>query len=109
MLLVNKMGFKITDDYSVSELGLCIPNIYVTLKATFQVTKSTNQIMLPVNQPICYIVSADYYLYASNGALRDLSRRSVSLRVESFPQEPISLLYAHLKSVVFAGSTCVDE
>lgn len=106
------MGFSVAEELEISRFGLSVAGCYVTLRGTFTQSKAGNAPYMPGLGPSSspYTLSGRYQIFANVDAPEALKSENISLGVSEVPTvNPLTPLYLHLKSTVFAGKTLTDN
>lgn len=111
------MGFTVTEPLNILRFDIDVPNAYVTLRGSCILSKNNFLAGMPMggmSMPNSvgvgsYRISGRYQIYATQSAEEPLLTQEISTTVAEPPADPMSVLYAHLKSQErFEGKTLTD-
>ena len=100
------MGLLVADSFFVPKYGISISNFYVTIRSGYRLYKNILNDGTPV-----YVIVSDYYIFTSvnTDGLEPIIRSNVYIESSTSPENPIQLIYNHLKTTIFSTNTVTDE
>lgn len=106
------MGFTIVEPLALDRLGISLPNLYATFRGCLSIIKvhSRNSPNLSLEQDE-YRIDGRLSIFVtqdqSNRMLAPLQQENVSIQVNTFPSDPMTMLYEKAKEL-FPQKTFID-
>lgn len=100
------MGFSVAEELDFPAYGISIPNCYITIRAAY--THNKHRVPLSGEQESGYLLSARYYVYASQESTSPLQEETITLNLDTIVDNPIAALYSAIKTQYFLGKTITD-
>lgn len=94
------MGFIVSEELEFKDIGVFVPDCYITIKGAFSLVK----------QGSGYLLTAKYLIYAAQAVITELEFGYVNLYVATPPATPYSSIYTAIKALPrFANKTITDD
>lgn len=106
------MGFTIIEPLALESLGISLPNLYATFRGCLSIIKNCRyNIQDPSEKQEKYNIQGQLSIFIqqdpSTRNLSPLKQQNVSILVDIFPSDPMTLLYTKAKEL-FPSKTFID-
>lgn len=94
------MGFFIKNNYELTEYGISLNNLYVSIKGSYNIYKKDENL---------YMITAYYHFFGSKSQLKELRRVFITLETNNIEENIFNQLYSYIKENEFKDCELLDE